>query len=191
MDERCHYQVIVKFGGSDILHALTLLENIVMHQLLRTAAHVRSLALTSPDGTISGCLEQRVSNTSIHVLIGMAVIWTAPRLLLHQVPLAAISGVFLFLGFTSLQGLQVWDRINGLFQDESGTLSKPWAMVPRRVVTGFTLTQIACVAAMIKLCRSKFGVVSPLIIGLLPILRLVMLKTGLVDKEAMSVLDKN
>ena len=157
----------------------------------RTAAHVRSLTLTGSDGTITGCLEQRVSNAAIHALIGMSIIFTAPRLLLQQVPLAAISGVFLFLGFTSLQGLQFWDRLNGLFQDKSGVASKPWAKVPQRVTAGFTLTQIACVAAMIKLSRSKFGVVSPLIVGVLPVLRWAMLKTGLIDQGAMSVLDSD
>lgn len=64
----------------------------------RTAAHVWSLTWTNPNGTTTGCLEQRVSNFAIQALIGVGVLWTAPRLLLQQVLLAALSGVFLFLG---------------------------------------------------------------------------------------------
>ena len=181
-DSRCHHEHTYS-------PKMPLLTSMQYFSFTRTAAHVRSLTLTDPDGTITGCLEQRVSNAAIHALIGMSILFKAPRLLLQQVPLAALSGVFLFLGFTSLQGLQFWDRFNGLFQDKSGAASKPWADLPRRVTAGFTLTQMACVAAMIKLSRSKFGVVSPLIIGVLPVLRWAMLKTGLVDKGAMSQLD--
>jgi len=155
----------------------------------RTAAHVRSLTLTDKAGRVTGCLEQRVSNAAIHALIGMAVIWDGPRLLLKQVPLAALSGVFLFLGFTSLQGLQLWDRINGLFQDKSGAAHQPWAELPRVQVAGFTLTQMACVAAMVKISRSKFGVVAPLIIAVLPVIRYAMTKSGLVNTKALAVLD--
>jgi len=49
---------------------------------------------------------------------------------------------------------------------------------------------MACVAAMIKISRSKLGVVSPMIIGVLPLLRFAMLKTGLVNRDAMDALDE-
>jgi len=154
----------------------------------RTAAHVRSLTLRDDTtGEITGCLEQRLSGFAIHALIGMAVVWTAPRRLLQQVPLAALSGVFLFLGFTSLQGLQLWDRIRGLFQERAD--NQPWAKLPRRLVTGFTVAQMACVAAMIRISQSKFGVISPLVVAVLPLVRWTLLKTGLIDRDAMEVLD--
>ena len=156
----------------------------------RTAAHVRSLTLRDDTtGEITGCLEQRLSGLAIHALIGMAVVWTAPRRLLQQVPLAALSGVFLFLGFTSLQGLQLWDRIRGLFQERDEDNQPPWAKLPRRLVTGFTLAQMACVAAMIRISQSKFGVISPLVVAVLPLVRWTLLQTGLIGREAMEVLD--
>jgi len=110
-------------------------------------------------------------------------------MLLTQVPLPVISGVFLYLGFTSLQGLELWERIQSLFYDSSIAPKTRWSVVPRRTTAVFTIVQISCVAAMMWVTKSSFGVVSPLIIALLPLLRLGLVRSGVVKKENMDLLD--
>jgi len=156
----------------------------------RSAAHVRSLSIFDDDGNIKGTLENRVTGASIHALIGACVIFSWPRMLLSQVPLPVLSGVFMYLGLTSLQGLELWDRILGLFQDPSVAPKSLWsAVVPRKTTTVFTLVQMSCVAAMMWVTKSPFGVMSPVMVAFLPLLRQLLVKDKVVDKDSMEILD--
>jgi len=157
----------------------------------RSAAHVRSLVLLDRNGEIEGTLENRVSGAAIHGLIGMCVLMDGPRAVLAQVPTSVLSGVFLYLGLTSLQGLELWERVKGLFQDGSVAPEKRWSkVVPRGVTTVFTLVQMACIYAMMKVKESSYGVVFPLIIAMMPVLRYTLVKTGIIQRKYMDVLDK-
>jgi hypothetical protein len=154
----------------------------------RSAAHVRSLSIQDEKGQITGTLEQRVSGIAIHAILGSCVFFPGPRKLLAQVPLPVLSGVFLYLGFTSLQGLELWDRIKGLFQDS--TKKFRWSSISKFRVNAFTAIQMSCVAAMMWINQSRFGVLSPLVIVLLPVLRKGILMTGIVDQKEMDILDQ-
>ena len=153
----------------------------------RSAAHVRALGIVDEEGTIQKTIENRVSGFSIHALIGLCAVAASPRSLLATVPKAALSGVFLYLGFTSLQGLELWDRFRGLFQD-TVVLDK-FRGLKRSTIMAFTAAQMACVWVMMKVTQSKYGVVSPLLIALLPLARWGLIRTGVVTKEDMKVLD--
>lgn len=154
----------------------------------RSAAHVRALGLVDETtGETKGTIENRVSGFSIHALIGLCAVATAPRSLLATVPKAALSGVFLYLGFTSLQGLELWDRFRGLFKDT--VVEDKFGALKRSTITAFTAAQIACVWIMMKVTQSKYGVVSPLLIALLPLARWGLIKTGIVTKNDMEALD--
>jgi hypothetical protein len=154
----------------------------------RSAAHVRSLSILDENGQITGTLEQRVSGIAIHAIIGACVLFPGPRNLLSQVPLPVLSGVFLYLGFSSLQGLELWDRIKGLVQDS--TIKFRWSGISRFRVSAFTAIQMICVAAMMWINQSRFGVLSPLVVALLPVIRRGILLTGIVDQKAMDILDQ-
>jgi hypothetical protein len=157
----------------------------------RSAAHVRSLSkLDDNEGTIEGTLENRVSGAAIHGLIGACVLLKGPRQLLTQVPLPVLSGVFLYLGFTSLQGLELWDRIQGLLQDTTVAPKTRWSGVPSRTTSVLTLIQMTCVGTMMWVTKSSFGVLSPVIIALLPLLRRGLIQTKVVPKEDMQMLDE-
>ena len=113
----------------------------------RSAAHVRALSvLDDSTGNIKGIIEQRISGFFIHFLIFLCIISTAPRVLLAKVPKAALSGIFLYLGFTSLQGLEFWDRIRGLFMDV--VVEEKFQSINRFTITAFTVAQMACVITM-------------------------------------------
>jgi len=157
----------------------------------RSAAHVRSLLRTDGGGTgdVVGSVENRVSGAAIHALIGACILFPGPRELLTQVPLPVLSGVFLYLGLTSLQGLELWDRVRGLFQDATVAPQARWSGLPRRITSLFTTVQMFCIAGMMAVTKSSFGVVSPLLIALLPALRIFLVKAGIIDKDSMEVLD--
>ena len=155
----------------------------------RSAAHVRSLSLFDDDGNIKGTLENRITGASIHALIGSCVAFSWPRMLLSQVPLPVLSGVFMYLGLTSLQGLELWDRILGLVQDTSVAPMTRWSAIPRMTTNVYTLVQMACVATMMRITKSPLGVIAPLSIAFLPVLRLGLVKMNIIDKTSMEILD--
>lgn len=152
----------------------------------RSAAHVRALSRVDDEGTVVGTIENRVSGFAIHALIGLCAVAAPARRLLAQVPQAVLSGVFLYLGLTSLQGLELWDRIKGLAKDVPDAR---FAKVKPRIVSMFTVVQMACVAVMMKVTQSQYGVLSPLLIALLPLVRWGMIKSGMISKDDMQVLD--
>jgi len=156
----------------------------------RSAAHVRSLSIFDDDGNIKGTIENRVTGASIHALIGACVFFSWPRMLLSEVPLPVLSGVFMYLGLTSLQGLELWDRVLGLFQDSSIASKTRWSSIPKKTSTIFTIVQICCVAAMMWVTKSPFGVMSPVMVAFLPLLRKILLKTNIVDSMSLHVLDE-
>jgi hypothetical protein len=156
----------------------------------RSAAHVRSLSLFDEAGNIKGTIENRITGASIHALIGACVLFSWPRMLLSQVPLPVLSGVFMYLGLTSLQGLELWDRIRGLFQDSSVAPRSRWSVVPKHITRLFTVLQMTCVAAMMWVTKSTFGVISPLMIAVLPLIRAGLMKFGIITKEEMRNLDQ-
>ena len=154
----------------------------------RSAAHVRALGVVDETtGATKGTIENRVSGFSIHAGIGLCAVAAAPRSLLATVPKAALSGVFLYLGFTSLQGLELWDRFRGLFKDT--VVESKFEGLKRSTITVFTAAQMACVWTMMKVTQSKYGVISPLLIALLPLARWGLLKTGAVTERDMNALD--
>ena len=154
----------------------------------RSAAHVRALVeIDETSGDVKGTIENRVTGFSIHALIGLCAVATAPRNLLAKVPKAALSGIFLYLGFTSLQGLEFWDRIRGLFKDV--VVEDKFQTVKRSKLTIFTIAQMMCVWTMMKVTNSKIGVISPVLIALLPLARWGLIKTRIVTEDDMKMLD--
>ncbi|KAG7211528.1 hypothetical protein KM043_010790 [Ampulex compressa] len=90
--------------------------------------------------------EQRVSALLVAILIGVSVLM-AP--LLRRVPMSVLLGVFLYMGISSTNGVQLFDRIKLFFMPvkHHGT-----ANYVRRVFThkmhAFTLIQILCLAVL-------------------------------------------
>jgi len=181
-------------GDMFVLSCLTAITSMfglpwMMGATTRSAAHIRALSLLDKDGTIRGTMENRVTGVVSHALIGACVLFASPRTLLGQVPLSVMSGVFLYLGLTSLSGLGLWDRVQDLFKDPSLELNRPWSSkVPKMVTNVFTIFQMICVLAMVLVEESSFGVLLPLIIAFMPILRFALVKGGFIREEFMNTL---
>ncbi|XP_043248808.1 band 3 anion transport protein isoform X2 [Colletes gigas] len=113
--------------------------------------------------------EQRVSALLVAVLIGVSVLM-AP--LLRRVPMSVLLGVFLYMGISSTNGVQMFDRVKLFFMPvkHHGT-----ANYVRRVQTYkmhlFTLIQILCLAILWTVKSTRAALTLPFFLILMIPLR--------------------
>ena len=121
---------------------------------VRSLAHVRSLSDTEEVVQSSGqkheqiihVHENRITGLIIHVFIG-ATLLALP--LLQYVPMAALYGIFLYMGFVSLRGIQFMERLGFLLMDSKlYPLNHYTRRVPVRTIHLFTLVQFVCLAIL-------------------------------------------
>ena len=158
---------------------------------VRSISHVRALSIFDSAGKLKRTIEQRVTGTAIHALIGACVLFNKPRAVLTQIPKPVLMGLFMFLGTSALPGNEMWERIKGLFMDSKIAQKERWAAVPKKVTVLFTMIQIACLGAMVYVKESPVGVLFPVVIALLAPLRFALEKFGVVKKEYMDILDED
>jgi hypothetical protein len=179
-----------------VVSILTALQSLVgfpwlVAATVRSISHVRALSVfDEKTGEIKKTIEQRVTGTAIHTLIGCCVLFAKPRALLTQVPLPVLMGLFTYLGISALPGNEMWERITGLFKDGTVAPKQPWTdKVPKKIVNLFTAIQVACLGAMFYVKGSSVGVLFPVVIAMLAPLRFALEKTGIIKKEYMDILD--
>jgi len=158
---------------------------------VRSVAHVNGLTTTDEGtGRPVKVAEQRVSGFAIHALILAAIL--VGRAQLAQIPLAVLSGLFLYLGTSSLRGNQLYERLK-LVTVVDPRKKPPTAQfcadLPRRTVRKYTSLQMACLAALWLLKGSPVGVLFPVMIALLPPIRHAIERAGSFTKEELAVLD--
>jgi sodium bicarbonate transporter 10 len=96
--------------------------------------------------TFLGVREQRVSNLLVFITVGLSVLLTP---ILRHVPMPVLYGVFLYMGFSALMRMDLFQRILLLFmplkyQPDRGYLRS----VPLRRVHLFTLIQVMCLVLL-------------------------------------------
>jgi sodium bicarbonate transporter 10 len=80
--------------------------------------HVNSLKMESESAApgekpqFLGVREQRVTHLAIFLMIGLSILITP---VLSNIPMPVLYGVFLYMGFASLKGMQFFDRILIMF----------------------------------------------------------------------------
>lgn len=179
-----------------VISILTALQSLVgfpwlVAATVRSISHVRALAKYDDNGKADGTIEQRVTGTTIHTLIGCCVLLAAPRKLLTNVPLSVLMGLFMYLGTSALPGNEMWERILDVFKDKSIAPKERWSdSVPTKMVNRFTAIQVACLAAMFYVKESPYGVLFPVVIAMLAPLRFLLEKTGFIDKKYVDILDE-
>ncbi|MDM4018899.1 PTS sugar transporter subunit IIA [Roseiconus lacunae] len=121
---------------------------------VRSLAHVRALSDTEEVVGNKGesreqiihVQENRVTGLVIHLLIGGSLL-ALP--LLEYVPMAALYGIFLYMGFVSLRNIQFVERLGWLFMDSSlYPVNHYTRRVPTRTIHLFTLVQFVCLAVL-------------------------------------------
>jgi len=146
---------------------------------VRSITHVKSLFVESETSLpgerpqMLGCREQRVTGVAIHVLIGLATLLTSA---LGNIPMPVLYGVFLYMGVTSLGGVQFFERVLILFMPAK---YQPDYIYLRHVKTSrvhiFTAIQIVCMIAMwvVKSVKSTSIAFPVMLIALIAIRKLL------------------
>ncbi|MEM6688544.1 MAG: PTS sugar transporter subunit IIA [Planctomycetota bacterium] len=120
---------------------------------VRSLAHVRALADVeevvrgdSHREEIIHVNENRITPIAIYILIGMALLVTP---LLEYIPMACLYGIFLYMGFVSLRGIQFIERIGYLFMDRKlYPVNHYTRRVPTRKIHLFTGIQLVCLVLL-------------------------------------------
>ena len=140
---------------------------------VRSLAHLRSLKEysisddESKKAEFTGINEQRVSGLLIHTLIGLALVFG--RGYLQKIPTAVLTGVFLYLGISSVDKTELYERTLLYFMDKRDvSKSAPWiqgaSLAKTKIFTGI---QLSLLGAMWWIKETKLGVFFPVLIGIL------------------------
>uniref|UniRef100_A0A665VRS4 Anion exchange protein n=1 Tax=Echeneis naucrates TaxID=173247 RepID=A0A665VRS4_ECHNA len=119
---------------------------------VRSVTHVNALTVmskaTAPGEKpmIQEVKEQRLTGLLVAVLVGMSIVMTD---VLRLIPLAVLFGIFLYMGVTSLTGIQLYERITLMVTPAKHhpdhiyvTKVKTWRM------NMFTIIQLLCIVAL-------------------------------------------
>lgn len=117
--------------------------------------------------------EQRISGLLVSVLVGLSILMEP---ILSRIPLAVLFGIFLYMGITSLSGIQLFDRILLLFKPPKYHPDVPFV---KRVKTWrmhlFTGSQIICLAVLWVVKSTPASLALPFVLILtVPLRRLLL-----------------
>ncbi|KAJ7313533.1 hypothetical protein JRQ81_004992 [Phrynocephalus forsythii] len=154
---------------------------------VRTITHANALTVVSKT-TVPGekphiqqVKEQRVTGFLVAILVGLSILMEP---ILKLIPLAVLFGIFLYMGVTSLNGIQLYDRILLMLKPPKYHPDEAFA---RKVKTWrmhmFTLTQIVCLAVLWGVKSSPGSLALPFILILTVPLRRYLLPFYFTDLE--------
>lgn len=132
--------------------------------------HVRSLADVRPGNeagkeVIVHVRENRVSGLFIHLLMASSLLFLG---FVDFIPLPVLYGLFLFMGLTTLQGNQMFERLKLWVMDPTRFPRVHYIRsVPLKSIHKFTLIQLICLMGLWGLKVSKWGILFPLFIAAL------------------------
>jgi len=154
---------------------------------VRAIAHVNALAEKDEHGMITHVQETRLTHILTHGLV-LGTMFALP--LLKLIPVPVLYGVFLYMGISSLGGVEGWLRFKMLFMQPSRIPESPYTKyVPHKRMHCFTLIQAVIFLSLI-VCRSiyRVAIAFPLIILMCIPFRLYVLPR-LFTKEELILLD--
>jgi HCO3- transporter family len=164
---------------------------------IQSLNHVKALATYEPvldpaTGSLTGAerivsvQENRLTGFAIHTLI-LASLFLLP--VLSRIPMAVITGLFLFLGTNLINGNDFLARIPVLFMDPSRYPASVPTSFPARITNSFTLLQLSCLGMLWALkLHPRYSIAFPMIIGLLMFIRSFMAPRFFAP-EVLAVLD--
>ncbi|XP_060795332.1 solute carrier family 4 member 1b (Diego blood group) [Neoarius graeffei] len=155
---------------------------------VRSVTHANALTVMSKGSKpeIEKVLEQRLSGVLVALLVGLSILMEP---ILKMIPMAALFGIFLYMGVTSLSGIQLWDRILLLLIPKKYHPNEPYAQrVKMSRMHMFTGIQIVCLAMLWIVKSSPLSLALPFILILTIPLR-VYLSRRVFTKLEMKCLD--
>uniref|UniRef100_UPI003AAAE0E8 solute carrier family 4 member 1b (Diego blood group) n=1 Tax=Centroberyx gerrardi TaxID=166262 RepID=UPI003AAAE0E8 len=162
--------VLVGMGGIGAIFGVPWLSAATV----RSVTHANALTVMSkgPKPVIEKVMEQRISGILVALLVGLSILMEP---ILKMIPMSALFGIFLYMGITSLNGIQLWDRMLLLLVPKKYHPDEPYAT---RVSTGrmhlFTVIQIVCLAVLWIVKSSPASLALPFILILTIPLRMFM-----------------
>ncbi|XP_037107897.1 electroneutral sodium bicarbonate exchanger 1 [Syngnathus acus] len=138
-------------------------------------SHVNSLKLESESSApgeqprFLGIREQRLTGLVIFLLMGCSVFMTGA---LQFIPMPVLYGVFLYMGASSLKGIQFFDRLKLFGMPPKHQPDFIYLRhVPLRKVHLFTLTQLTCLVLLWVIKTSPAAIVFPMMVLALVFIR--------------------
>uniref|UniRef100_A0AAQ4NWJ4 Anion exchange protein n=1 Tax=Gasterosteus aculeatus aculeatus TaxID=481459 RepID=A0AAQ4NWJ4_GASAC len=146
---------------------------------VRSVTHVNALTVmskaTAPGEkpVIQEVKEQRMTGLLVAVLVGMSIVMTD---VLRLIPLAVLFGIFLYMGVTSLTGIQLYERMTLMVTPAKHhpdhiyvTKVKTWRM------NMFTIIQLACIVALWVVKSTEASLAFPFVLIMtVPLRRLIL-----------------
>uniref|UniRef100_A0A8C9T157 Anion exchange protein n=1 Tax=Scleropages formosus TaxID=113540 RepID=A0A8C9T157_SCLFO len=161
---------------------------------VRSVTHVNALTVmnkaTAPGEKpmIQEVKEQRVTGTAVALLVGMSIVM---KDVLRHIPLAVLFGIFLYMGVTSLTGIQLYERIMLMVTPAKHhpdhiyvTKVKTWRM------NMFTVIQLLCIALLWVVKSTVASLAFPFVLIMtVPLRRLVL--TRIFEERELKALDSD
>ncbi|KAK7938892.1 hypothetical protein WMY93_002218 [Mugilogobius chulae] len=154
---------------------------------VRSVTHVNALTVmskaTAPGEKpmIQEVKEQRLTGMLVSVLVGLSIVMTD---VLRLIPLAVLFGIFLYMGVTSLTGIQLYERITLMVTPAKHhpdhiyvTKVRTWRM------NMFTIIQLACIIALWVVKSTVASLAFPFVLIMTVPLRRVVLSRIFNERE--------
>lgn len=144
---------------------------------VRSVTHANALTVMTkgPKPEIEKVLEQRISGILVAILVGLSILMEP---VLKMIPMTALFGIFLYMGITSLNGIQLWDRMLLLIVPKKYHPNLAYATkVATMRMHVFTLIQVICLAVLWAVKSSRASLALPFILILTIPLRMAMTGT--------------
>lgn len=144
---------------------------------VRSVTHANALTVMSkgPKPEIEKVIEQRISGILVAIMVGVSIFMEP---ILKMIPMTALFGIFLYMGITSLSGIQMWDRMLLLITPKKYHPSDAYATrVSTMRMHFFTFIQLVCLAILWMVKISPFSLALPFVLILTVPLRMAMTGT--------------
>ncbi|XP_070838092.1 solute carrier family 4 member 1a (Diego blood group) [Chaetodon trifascialis] len=162
--------ILVTMGGISSIFGVPWLSAATV----RSVTHANALTVMSkgPKPEIEKVIEQRISGILVAIMVGVSI-YMEP--ILKMIPMTALFGIFLYMGITSLSGIQMWDRMLLLITPKKYHPSDAYATrVSTLRMHLFTLIQLVCLAILWIVKMSPFSLALPFVLILTIPLRMLM-----------------
>ncbi|XP_062977621.1 anion exchange protein 2 isoform X2 [Elgaria multicarinata webbii] len=175
--------LIVAMGGFCALFGLPWLAAATVRSVTHAnALTVMSKAVAPGDKPkIQEVKEQRVTGLLVAVLVGLSIVIGD---LLRKIPLAVLFGIFLYMGVTSLNGIQFYERLHLLLMPPKHHPDMTYVKKVRTVrMHLFTLLQLGCLAVLWAVMSTVASLAFPFILILTVPLRMCLLSRLFTERE--------
>ncbi|KAK5856017.1 hypothetical protein PBY51_007643 [Eleginops maclovinus] len=144
---------------------------------VRSVTHANALTVMSkgPKPEIEKVIEQRISGILVAIMVGVSIFMEP---ILKMIPMTALFGIFLYMGITSLSGIQMWDRMLLMITPKKYHPADAYATRVRTVKMHlFTFIQLICLGVLWIVKMSPFSLALPFVLILTIPLRMFMTGT--------------